>query len=243
MDFFTPEYDFITQQVFDDGTLGAPECCMNPGSAKLGSTLSEYVKNEAYPYIWVQADTFAKSFYSTVLADLGQNSTETFVSNGNLLQQNTNFRNMGNYTDVETTWLKAGPARKSYNDLKDSTGSLSIKPSTIYAQYFCQIPELKSGGSLFIAVLVADLVFLQALWKILTWSTTMWLEHSNEKANYCEGCLRSMGHTHELSKRGATSQYLPVRESRPSLIKRKPVAYSSESIQPLVMSPKSDNTC
>ena len=227
--------------MFNDGSLGTPGCCINPGSANLGSTLSEFVKNQAYPYIWVQADTLAKSFYSAVLADLGQNLTETFVSNGDLLQQNSNFRNMGNDTDVETKWLKAGPARSSYNDLKDSTGPLTIKPSTIYAQYFCQIPELKSGGSLFIAVLVADLVFLQALWKILTWSTTMWLAHSNEKANYCEGCLRSMGHGHELSSRATTSQYHSVPDARPSLIKRKPVAYSSESMQPLFMSPKSDN--
>ena len=237
MDFFQPEYDFVTQQLFNDGSLGVPNCCINPGTAGLGSTLSEYVKNEAYPYIWVQADTFAKSFYSAVLADLGQNSTETFVSNSDLLQQYTNFKDLGNTTEVETPWLKAGPARKSYNDLKDSVGPLSITPSTIYAQYFCQIPELKSGGSLFIAVLVADLVFLQALWKILTWCTTMWLENTNEKANYCEGCLSSMGHAHELPERAATSQYLPLPEARHSLIKRKPLAASSESIQPLVMSP------
>lgn len=38
------------------------------------------------------------------------------------------------------------------------------------------MPKLKDGGSFFISVLIADLVFLQALWKIVTLSTVASLE-------------------------------------------------------------------
>jgi hypothetical protein len=38
---------------------------------------------------------------------------------------------------------------------------------------------LKSNGSLFIAVLVADLVMLQALWVVVNWTMATWLDHKN----------------------------------------------------------------
>lgn len=225
--------------MFNDGTLGQPNCCFNPGSANLGSTLSEYITNGAFPYIWTEADTFAKAFYSAVLADLGQNSTVNIVADAALLQKFTSdFETM---TGVETQWLKAGPARKSYDELRDTVGPLIITPSTIYAQYFCQVPELKSGGSLFVAVLVADLVFLQALWKILTWSTFMWLDHRDKTAKHCEGCLGMQDQALALDQelpdgRTATSQYELFPTKRPGVIHRKAVSASSESQEPLVWS-------
>jgi len=39
------------------------------------------------------------------------------------------------------------------------------------------------------SILVADLVLLQALWKILNWCTTKWLEHKDPTAKFCAGCL------------------------------------------------------
>jgi hypothetical protein len=59
------------------------------------------------------------------------------------------------------------------------TGDLVINKSVIASQYLCQLPKLKSNGSLFIAVLVADLVMLQALWIVVNWTTVTWLEHKS----------------------------------------------------------------
>ena len=147
---------------------------------------------KAWPNVWVQADAFAKVFYSAILADLGQVSGSNILSDPALLQNYTNFGNItNNATQVETPWLQAGPARSSYTDLASSLGPLAITPSTIYAQYFCQVPEVKARGTLFVTILVADLVFVQALWQILKWTTTAWLERHDKQANYCPGCLET----------------------------------------------------
>jgi len=78
---------------------------------------------------------------------------------------------------------------------------------------------LKSAGSLIVAVLVADLVFLQTVWTILNWSTTWWLEKKNKQANFCVGCLESLkGGTEWLpAPAGTTTEYLPVPDERPHL--------------------------
>ena len=157
-----------------------------------GPNLTTAVASNQWPNIWVQADAFAKVFYSAILADLGQGNGSNILSNPALLQNYTNFNNItNNATGVETPWLQAGPARSSYDDLASSLGPLGITPSTIYAQYFCQIPEIKAGGTLFVTILVADLVFVQALWQILKWTTSAWLERHDEQMNYCPGCLET----------------------------------------------------
>ncbi|MCJ1389202.1 hypothetical protein MMC18_002057 [Xylographa bjoerkii] len=157
-----------------------------------GPNFTTAVASNTWPNIWVQADAFAKVFYSAILADLGQVNGSNILSNPALLQNYTDFKNItNNATDVETPWLQAGPARSSYDDLASSLGPLAITPSTIYAQYFCQIPEIKAGGTLFVTILVADLVFLQALWHILKWTTTSWLERHDKQAYYCPGCLET----------------------------------------------------
>jgi hypothetical protein len=99
---------------------------------------------------------------------------------------------------VESNWLKAGSARQSYEEIKNVTGPLQITDSVIYTQYFCQVPELKSTGSLLVAILIAGLVFPQALWKVLNWITVGLLEHSDRQTRFCEGCLRSSDGVHEL---------------------------------------------
>lgn len=125
------------------------------------------------------------------MADLGQASNDSILQNGTLLQHFTsNITSLKSADGVETLWLQAGPARQSCDEMKSTTGLLNVTGSSnvssvIYAQYFCQDPHLKPRGSLFIAILVADLVFLQTLWKILNWATISWLERSDPHANFC----------------------------------------------------------
>lgn len=133
---------------------------------------------------------------------------------------------------------------QSYNELKDVTGPLTITPSTIYAEYLCQVPQRKPMGPLIVAIVVADLVFLQALWNILTWITTAWTERNYREAKFCEGCLAAMARgTYELSLTAPTdaaqgsSHVLSGTSISPALGSRRGRHRSSESEQPLVLSP------
>jgi hypothetical protein len=62
--------------------------------------------------------------------------------------------------------LRSGPANDSYSALKQTTGDLGIRPSSIATTYICQIPRLKPAGNLIVAIIVADLVLLQAVWQL-----------------------------------------------------------------------------
>jgi hypothetical protein len=184
LDFFIAKYHFI-MQTQSSGNV--------PIYVNDGTSLYEWNRTDKYPNIWNLTDIYGKSFYSAVLADLGQASTPNLLSNSSsaMLQKYTqDFAHL--------KWIvnaAPGPARQSFDDVKahGQTGPLSITPSTIYQEYLCQIPQRKSLGSLIIAVVVADLVFLQALWKILTMTTTWCVENRYPTANYCEGSIRLLG--------------------------------------------------
>ena len=181
-----------------------------------GADLGELYTISRYPDIWNITDIYGKSCYSAVLADLGQASTPNVLldSNSALLQEYTK--------DFATLkWIvnaKPGPARQSFDAVKAQrrTGSLSITPSTIYQQYLCQVPQRKSLGSLVVAVVVADLVFLQALWTILTFTTTWYVESKYPTARYCEGSIRLLGdgERHELLNIGDNSARESMEEER-----------------------------
>ena len=53
-----------------------------------------------------------------------------------------------------------------YVSLNGSNDNLTITDSTLYAQYVCQVPRRKDFGALLIAILVADIVFIQALYTL-----------------------------------------------------------------------------
>lgn len=56
---------------------------------------------------------------------------------------------------------------QSYAAYKSQTGPLGTTNAQIFSQYACSVPVRKDGGTLFLAILIADLVFLQALWTVL----------------------------------------------------------------------------
>ena len=96
------------------------------------------------------------------------------------------------------------------------TGIPRVWPATIITQYLCQVPKLKSVGSMIVSIIVADLVFLQALWLIVTFLITFFLERRHPQANYCDGCTKilALGHgeatemTPGLASKGNKSQVL-----------------------------------
>ena len=113
------------------------------------------------------------------MTDLGQSTaTPNILLNATVLQYFTqNFTYMQNYT----VNAQPGLANDSYEALKDQTGPLNMSTAVISTKYLCQVPRRKSTGTVFISILVADLVFMQALWKILNLCSVAWLTHKDPK--------------------------------------------------------------
>jgi len=113
------------------------------------------------------------------MTDLGQTTvTPNILLNATILQYFTQ-----NFTYMQKDIVNAvsGPAKDSYEVLKDQTGALNAFAAVISTKYLCQVSRRKSTGTLFMSILVADLVFMQALWKILNLCSEAWLTHKDPK--------------------------------------------------------------
>ncbi len=161
------------------------------------TSLLDYDQASNEPAIWVEVDAYGKSLYSTVLADLGQSSGPNLLSNADLLQQYTK-----SFTNKWAANAKPGPATQSYDELKAQTGPLSITPSVIHQQYICEVPVRKSNGSLIITVIIADLVFLQALWKLFNMIATWYVDWREPTAMRCEGCSGTSKQGYQVAETG-----------------------------------------
>ncbi len=149
-------------------------------------SVAEWISQNYFPTVFLQVDRLAKSYYSTVLADLGQQTGPNILTDSALTAQ------MFTGAPDQNNIFSGGLPNETYLILKDMTGPLSISPSTFYVEYECQVPQRKSAGSLVIAILVADLVFLQTLWKLFNWATTAWVQHKDPEANYCKRCATAI---------------------------------------------------
>lgn len=78
----------------------------------------------------------------------------------------------------------------SYEKFAPQMGSLGLGPdkATLFVQYLCSVAQQKSTGSMLLGIALADLVFLQAAWKILNWFAQRRLESQYEMAMFCSGC-------------------------------------------------------
>jgi hypothetical protein len=133
---------------------------------------------------------FATAFYSTILADLSQSNGQNVLTEFDLIQQYV----LEGY-DVEPLIginSTGNTAQQAFDQIKTTTGPLKILPSTFNSRYIFQVPHHRNFGSVFIAVLVADIVFLQALFQILTLASTWYLERTDKQSKYCEGCKQHL---------------------------------------------------
>ncbi|KAI3391802.1 hypothetical protein diail_6792 [Diaporthe ilicicola] len=157
-----------------------------PKDVMWGKSLENIIQEKTYPDIWEPAVNLAKSAYATILVDLGQTSTApTMLTDETLLRSFT-----ANLADVQREKANAwpGPAINSYDETT-GTGPLSVTPSVISAQYFCQVPHMRSAGSLIIAIIVADLVFLQSAWQLYKFVCGYWVGRKDKDSDVCSGCL------------------------------------------------------
>ncbi|KAI0896823.1 hypothetical protein F4806DRAFT_495333 [Annulohypoxylon nitens] len=157
-------------------------------------TLSDLIRDDSIPFrtMWEPLDRFGKSVFSAVMTDLGQRDQPNIVSNPELLEIFTaNASRILQETAVplrEDFFDILGPITPFQAD-KDAVNSLEIHPAVLSANYICQVPHRKPWPELITSILVADLVFLRALWWLVNFLAIQWLSRKNKSMNSCESCF------------------------------------------------------
>lgn len=138
-------------------------------------TISELAQGNTeqslFPSIWEPLSWLAKAMWFTILADLGRDDEVL----PNILSRPSVVGDL-----TEDIFLST------------SVDDYRITPSVLATTYMCQVPRLKSTGTLIVSVLVADLVLLQAIWKLFVLAMNYFLVSNNEEMRYCEGCGRNL---------------------------------------------------
>ena len=204
-------------------------------------TIGYWIRNEIAPDMGLNIDAFSKAFHSTILTDLGQNSTQNLLTRPSGVTYLLSYLNTtdgqqggGGYwkipglpakaaKELNTTMLTPSTA---YDQLKDYMGPLGTREPTFFFQYTCSVPKRKSAVSLFVTILVADLVLLQASWTILSWTAAYFLRRE-PMMNYCEACYAqehkaAQGSAYELLKHSRTHS-----KSAPSADEEAPSEFGS----------------
>ncbi|KIX92517.1 uncharacterized protein Z520_11837 [Fonsecaea multimorphosa CBS 102226] len=167
---------------------------MNPNDPASFSFATLWGRQAAPAGLWIAADSLAKSFQSTILTDLGQNSAhDNILNEPTLLQHFTaNFSSIISQNNNSPGALNVGPtpgpAQTDYESFKASTGPIGVAPSVLATTYLCSVPHQKSFAELVTSILVADLVFLQAAWWLFRTGMDKLMERRDSQTHYCAGC-------------------------------------------------------
>ncbi|KAK0631417.1 hypothetical protein B0T14DRAFT_489976 [Immersiella caudata] len=124
------------------------------------------------PGIWIAADSAAKMFYWTVMTDLGQ----TNAGPNPLVEKEL----MAHFSKIATAPTMA-------DKLFEKSEFLGVSPAVMATSYLCQVPRLKSTGTLLVAVLINDIVILSALWRLFVLLVGYFLLKPDMMV--CEGCV------------------------------------------------------
>lgn len=150
------------------------------------------------PSVWGPMSVLGKAMWFTVLADLGRDDDfmPNMLAHTDLLENLTANMSVVNETiprlwrwgllEDEATSLTPFVASQS------STGNaeLEVSPSVLATNYVCQVPKLKSAGTLIVSILVADLVLLQTIWYFYVLAVDYFFISKTANLRYCEGCAQ-----------------------------------------------------
>jgi hypothetical protein len=190
LDFFDVNFNFIG--------LKQQYGYMDHGQThSIGTYLAQYNRKpyklyDPNPMIWSQVDSLAKSMYSAIVTDLGQvqvPSKSNIVKNAKTLQLFTSTFAKINEDSIAYYQQLSLQDYDTRQQGDNPTGPLEIVPSTISTKYLCQVPKRKPLGDIFIAVLLADLVLLQAAWKLYTFGVDQIMLRRRPSGKWCEGCI------------------------------------------------------
>lgn len=170
-------------------------------------------KYKPIPSVWQPISVLGKAVWFAVLADLGRDNDfmPNILSRPDLLERFTANMSVVNET-ITPTWIwglisserTLAPLVASQSTTNNT--ELKILPSVLATNYICQVPGLKSTGTLIVSILVADLVLLQAIWKIFLLAVDYLLISKREDLKYCEGCTRNLMEQRESLQGDARSQ-------------------------------------
>ncbi|KAK5165572.1 uncharacterized protein LTR77_009101 [Saxophila tyrrhenica] len=143
--------------------------------------------------LWRPLDGLTKAMYSAVLTDLGQTDApaeSNIVASEQALQQfSTNLSAIDFLSDFYHLPLIEDSDFNTTQHSDDATGKLGLTRSVISTKYLCQVPRRRPWGDVFIAVLLADLVLLQAAWKLYTFAVDQAMTRVRVGSKWCEGCV------------------------------------------------------
>ncbi|OTA93896.1 hypothetical protein M434DRAFT_30578 [Hypoxylon sp. CO27-5] len=150
-------------------------------------------QNSSFPYesLWEPIDLFGKSAFSAVMTDLGQRDQPNILTRPKLLEAFTaNSRTIIDNTqpDLRSKFFDALGPTVSFRASDHNESSLDVPPAVFSASYLCQVPHRKPWPELIFSVLLADLVFLRALWWLVNFLTTQLLSSRDKTMNMCECC-------------------------------------------------------
>nr|POF15309.1 hypothetical protein CFP56_42198 [Quercus suber] len=180
--FFQADYRFFVEE-------GQPGnyTLISPRTVDQRNDIGALIANEVYPNIWQPADVLAKAAYSTILTDLGMaNSTMTpnlLLDPGLLTYFTANFST----TRHSIANAYPGPSDQKFGTI--ASGPLGTTPSVLRTTYLCQVPHRKPAGTLFVLVLVADLVLLHALWFLFSSTLALFALRRRRDRDTCLGCI------------------------------------------------------
>ncbi|KAM3077239.1 hypothetical protein ACMFMG_003297 [Clarireedia jacksonii] len=168
--------------------------CQNNSIPQL---MHSYKGFDPYPSIWKSVDVLGKAMWFSVLTDLGRSQSAV----PNMLVEPALLANLtSNYTSEVQAWptnnggihmtLDRSLAQASFDPNTTSLPNLNITQTTLSTNYLCQVPRMKSAGTLFFSVLQADLVYLQNAYALLAFVVSYLLYREKPDAKYCDGCRR-----------------------------------------------------
>lgn len=148
--------------------------------------------------------SWAEVFTSAMWTDLGQPERPNIFSDPDRLEQYaqnistivSRLEDQGPISDADRAKQAADiqrifPNNSTVQDLVESSSTrLAIEPAEFATNYLCQVPVRKPWGNLVISILVADLVFLRALWTIVNFIAMYFAKQQSPTGNSCETCAR-----------------------------------------------------
>lgn len=142
--------------------------------------------------IWNSVGQLAKVMWFTVLADLGRDddAMPNMLARPELLASlSANLTQVNQTLRPSFRWGVNGlPFLETFDPTRHPDVYLGVNQTQLSSEYLCQVPKLKSPGTLVVSVLVADLVILQAIWKLFTLAVASLCIKNPEEARCCSKC-------------------------------------------------------
>ncbi|KAF5259040.1 hypothetical protein FOXYS1_10362 [Fusarium oxysporum] len=170
-------------------------------------------KNQFVPVVW-ESLHYTRILHSLIAVDLGNQNAPNLLldkkdlqyailppddpnrKNGSFLNDSSLTGQATRYAQIPTPGAPLPPTDKNlvllnetYDRFASEMGPLESNDATIVSQYLCSVPQSKSPGVMLLAILLADLVFLQAAWVIYNWIAGSMLSESQMQT--CQGCVES----------------------------------------------------